>query len=96
MRCKSQSIWPRLMTEWGGLGKILIGVGLCVVFAGLLLLIADRVPGIGNLLGWFGKLPGDISVRRDNFTFSFPIVTSLLISVILSLVLYLLTWIFRR
>lgn len=96
MRCKSQSIWPRLMTEWSGLGKILIGVGLCVVFAGLLLLIADRVPGIGNLLGWFGKLPGDISVRRDNFTFSFPIVTSLLISVILSLILYLLTWIFRR
>jgi len=84
------------MTEWGSIGKIIIGVGLCVVLVGLLLLIADRVPGIGNLLGWFGKLPGDISVRRDNFTFSFPIVTSLLISVILSLVLYLLTWIFRR
>lgn len=84
------------MTEWGSIGKILVGVGLCVVLVGLLLLIADRVPGIGNLLGWFGKLPGDISVRRDNFTFSFPIVTSLLISVILSLVLYLLTWIFRR
>jgi hypothetical protein len=84
------------MTEWGSIGKILVGVGLCVVLVGLLLLIADRVPGIGNLLGWFGKLPGDISVRRDNFTFSFPIVTSLLISVILSLILYLLTWIFRR
>jgi len=84
------------MTEWGSIGKILVGVGLCVVLLGLLLLIADRVPGIGNLLGWFGKLPGDISVRRDSFTFSFPIVTSLLISVILSLIFYLLTWIFRR
>ena len=84
------------MTEWGSIGKILVGIGLCVVFVGLLLLIADRVPGIGNLLGWFGKLPGDISVKRDNFTFSFPIVTSLVISVVLSLVLYLLTWIFRR
>ena len=84
------------MTEWGSIGKILVGVGLCVVLVGLLLLIADRVPGIGNLLGWFGKLPGDISVKRDNFTFSFPIVTSLVISVVLSLVLYLLTWIFRR
>ena len=84
------------MTEWGSIGKILVGVGLCVALVGLLLLIADRLPGIANLLGWFGKLPGDISVRRDNFTFSFPIVTSLLISVILSLVLYLLTWIFRR
>ena len=84
------------MTEWGSLGKVVIGVGLCVVLIGLLLLIADRVPGVGNLLGWFGKLPGDISIRRDNFTFSFPLVTSLLISVVLSLVFYVLTWIFRR
>jgi uncharacterized protein HemY len=85
-----------MMTEWGILGKIFIGVGLCVVLAGLLMLMADRVPGVGNLLGWFGKLPGDISIRRDNFSFSFPLVTSLLLSVILSLVLYLITWIFRR
>jgi uncharacterized protein HemY len=85
-----------MMTEWGILGKIFIGVGVCVVLAGLLMLVADRVPGAGNLLGWFGKLPGDISIRRDNFSFSFPIVTSLLLSVILSLVLYLITWIFRR
>jgi hypothetical protein len=84
------------MTEWGILGKIFIGVGVCVVLAGLLMLIADRVPGVGSLLGWFGKLPGDISLRRDNFSFSFPIVTSLLLSVVLSLVLYVITWIFRR
>lgn len=84
------------MTEWGILGKIFIGVGVCVALAGLLMLIADRVPGVGSLLGWFGKLPGDISVRRENFSFSFPIVTSLLLSVILSLVLYLITWISRR
>ena len=84
------------MAEWGHLGKVFVGVGLCVVLVGVLLLIADRVPGIGNLIGWFGKLPGDISIRRDNFSFSFPIVTCLLLSVILSLVLYLITWIFRR
>ncbi len=77
-------------------GRYLSGLELCVVLVGLLLLVADRVPGIGNLLGWFGKLPGDISIRRDNFSFSFPIVTSLLLSVILSLVFYLITWIFRR
>jgi uncharacterized protein HemY len=84
------------MAEWGSLGKVFIGVGLCVVLVGLLLLIAGRVPGIGNLLGWFGKLPGDIYIRRDNFSFSFPLATSLLLSVILSLVFYLITWIFRR
>jgi hypothetical protein len=84
------------MAEWGNLGKIFVWVGVCVVLVGLLLLVADRVPGIGNLLGWFGKLPGDISVRRENFSFSFPIVTCLLLSVILSLVFYLISWIFRR
>ncbi|MGH7180448.1 MAG: DUF2905 domain-containing protein [Nitrospiraceae bacterium] len=85
-----------MTTEWGILGKIFIGVGVCVVLVGLLMLMADRVPGVGSLLGWFGKLPGDISIRRDNFSFSFPLVTCLLLSVILSLVLYLITWIFRR
>jgi uncharacterized protein HemY len=86
------------MAEWGSLGKVFIAVGLCVAVVGLLLLllIADRVPGVGNLLGWFGKLPGDISIRRDNFSFSFPLATSLLISILLSLVFYLITWIFRR
>jgi uncharacterized protein HemY len=84
------------MAEWGSLGKVFIGVGLCVALIGLLLLIADRVPGVGNLLEWFGKLPGDISIRRDNFSFSFPLATSLLISILLSLVFYLITWIFRR
>ena len=84
------------MAEWGSLGKVFIGVGLCVLLVGLMMLIADRVPGIGNLLGWFGKVPGDISIRRDNFSFSFPLTTSLLLSVILSLVVYVITWIFRR
>ena len=84
------------MAEWGSLGKILVGVGLCVALVGLLLLIADRVPGFGSLLGWFGKLPGDISIRRDNFSFSFPLATSILLSIILSLILYLITWILRR
>lgn len=83
------------MAEWGSLGKVFIGAGLCVVVVGLLL-IADRVPGVANLLGWFGKLPGDISIRRDNFSFSFPLATSLLLSILLSLVFYLITWIFRR
>lgn len=84
------------MAEWGSLGKVFIGIGLSVALIGLLLLLADRVSGVGNFLGWFGKLPGDISIRRDNFSFSLPFATSLLLSVILSLVFYLITWIFRR
>lgn len=84
------------MAEWGNLGKVFVGVGLCAVLVGLLLLIADRVPGIVHFLGWFGKLPGDIFIRRDNFSFSFPLASSLLISIVLSLVFYVITWIFRR
>lgn len=84
------------MAEWDSLGKVFIGVGLCIALVGLLLLVADRVPGMGNLLGWFGKLPGDISIRRENFSFYFPFATSLVISVILSLVFYLAAWLFRR
>lgn len=84
------------MAEWGSLGKVFIGVGLCIALVGLLLLIADRVPGMGNLLGWFGKLPGDISIRREHVSFYFPFATSLVISVILSLVFYLAAWLFRR
>ena len=87
------------MPEWGNLGKLLIGIGSIIAVLGVLLLIADRTPGISNLLGllgWFGKLPGDISIKRDNFTLFFPLGTSIVLTVILSLVFYLLSWIFRR
>jgi hypothetical protein len=85
-----------LMTEWGGLGKVLIGIGLAIAVVGGLLLLADRVPGMSHLFGWIGKLPGDISIKRDNFSLFFPLGTSILLSVLLSLILYLLSWIFRR
>ena len=84
------------MTEWAGIGKLFIGIGVVIAVVGALLLLADRAPWAGSVFGWFGKLPGDISVKRDNFTFFFPLGTSLLLSVVLSLLLYILTWIFRR
>ncbi|WP_455389056.1 DUF2905 domain-containing protein [Petrachloros mirabilis] len=84
------------MAEWAGIGKLFIGIGVVIVVAGVLLLLADRVPWMGSLFGWVGKLPGDISVKRDNFSFFFPLGTSLLLSVVLSLLFYIATWIFRR
>lgn len=84
------------MAEWGSLGKVFVIVGLCIALAGLLLFIIDRVPGAGSLLGWFGKLPGDISIQRDNYSFSFPLATSLFLSILLTLVFFLVSWIFRR
>ena len=84
------------MTEWGGFGRLLIGLGVAVALVGGLLLLADRIPGVNHLLSWMGKLPGDIFIKRDNFSFFFPLGTSIVLSVVLSLVFYLLSWILRR
>jgi hypothetical protein len=71
------------------LGRLLIGVGLVLVIAGGLLLILGRT---GFPLG---RLPGDISYRGRNVSVYFPLGTSILLSVVLSLVFYLLSR-FRR
>jgi Protein of unknown function (DUF2905) len=86
----------RLMTEWGEVGKLLIVVGLAIAVVGGLLLLADRIPGVSSLFGWIGKLPGDIFIKRDKFSLFIPLGTSLLLSVLLSLVFYLISWVFRR
>jgi membrane protein implicated in regulation of membrane protease activity len=64
-------------------GKVLIAFGLLIALAGLVLVLVGRVP-------WIGRLPGDIHIQRGNFTFYFPLATSLLLSVVLTLLLYLL------
>ena len=84
------------MPEWSTFGKILIGLGLGIVALGVLFVILDRMPGLGSTFSWLGKLPGDISIKRDNFSFYFPIATSIVLSVILSLLFYLVGWFFRR
>lgn len=63
------------------IGKILIAFGLLIVLAGVVLMLVGRVP-------WLGRLPGDIHFQRGNFTFYFPLATSLLLSVVLTLILY--------
>lgn len=88
--------WKFLMPEWTALGKVLIGIGLGVVALGVLLLAVDRVPGLGGAFSWLGKLPGDLSFKRDNVSFYFPITTGLLLSLVLSLLFYVLGWLFRR
>jgi hypothetical protein len=65
------------------LGKSLIVVGLIIAAIGVLLTLAGRIP-------WIGRLPGDIYVKRENFTFYFPLATSIIISIILSFILWLL------
>ena len=69
------------MPEFNQLGKILIFIGIFIVVLGALFLLGHKIP-------WLGKLPGDIYIKKNNFTFYFPIVTSILISLLLSLIFY--------
>ncbi len=66
------------MVGLGPLGKMLILLGVFIILIGFLLVIGEKIP-------WIGRLPGDIIIRKKNFTFYFPIVTSILISIILTL-----------
>lgn len=77
------------MPELNGLGKSLILLGGVMVAVGVLLVAASRWPGDGGLFGWLGRLPGDILIKRDSFTFYVPLTTGLLISLVLSLLAYL-------
>lgn len=67
------------------IGKLLILAGLLLVAAGLFFTYGGKIP-------FLGRLPGDIRIQRDNFSFYFPLATSILISLIVSF----LFWLFRR
>lgn len=67
------------------LARALIVIGIILVVVGLALLLVPKIPGLG-------KLPGDIVIKRENFSFYFPLGTCILISIILSLIF----WLFRR
>lgn len=73
------------MSELQPLGRLLIVVGLVLAGLGLLLTLGGKIPGLG-------RLPGDIVVERGSFRFYLPLATSLLLSLILTGVL----WLLRR
>ena len=68
-----------------GIGRSLIFLGLVIVLVGVVIMLSDKIP-------WLGRLPGDISIKRENFSFAFPLGTCLLLSLLLSLVM----WLLRR
>ena len=71
--------------EWQGMGRTLIMVGLAVAGLGVVMLVAPKAP-------WIGRLPGDVFIQRDRFTFYFPITSCVVASALLSLVF----WVIRR
>ena len=70
------------MTDHSGFGWMLLVLGLVSAGIGLIWILAPSIP-------WLGRLPGDIRIERDNFRFYFPLVTCLLLSLVLSLVVWL-------
>ena len=69
-----------------GLGRLLILFGVVAIVTGAVLLVLPRIP-------WLGRLPGDVVVERERFTLYLPIVTSIVVSIVLTVLLNLF---FRR
>ena len=65
------------MADIGSIGKLLLVAGLVLAGVGLLMMVAGRIP-------FLGRLPGDIYVQRGNFTFYFPLLTSIVLSILLT------------
>ena len=71
------------------IGKIMVGLGLLLVMGGLVIWL------LGDRLGWFGHLPGDIRIQSQNFTCFAPFTSMIILSLVLSLLLSLLARLFR-
>jgi len=69
------------MFDFSGVGRILLIIGIVIAGIGLVLIFAGKIP-------WFGKLPGDFFWRGKNVSFYFPLTTSILVSIILTLILW--------
>jgi hypothetical protein len=69
-------------------GKYIFMAGIMITGIGLIIWLA------GNKFGWFGRLPGDITFKREGFSFYMPLASMLLLSVVLSLVIYIIRKIF--
>lgn len=66
------------------------GLGTTLILAGVTLLLLGVFSSMGGSLSWLGRLPGDIHVSRPGFSLCLPITTSILISIVISVVMYLL------
>lgn len=71
---------------FSAIGRSLIVLGIVLIAVGIVFVVLERFPGIK-----IGRLPGDIYIRKDGWRFYFPLMTSVLLSLILSLILWLLS-----
>ena len=71
------------------IGKMIVVFGAMMVGVGVLMMLSDKIPFIG-------KLPGDISMKKDNFQFYFPLTTSIVLSIALSLIMWLISFLNKK
>lgn len=67
------------------IGRFLIIIGIVIAAIGGVLMLSGKISWLGQ---YFGRLPGDIIIQRKNFTFYFPLATSILISLLLTLIFW--------
>lgn len=70
-------------------GKILVVLGFIIVGVGILFMYSDKIPFVG-------RLPGDISIKKENFQMYIPITTSIIISVVLSLIIWVISFFSKK
>ncbi len=69
------------MGSFSDVGKILIGIGVVITVAGVLVVLSGKIP-------WLGRLPGDFTFKGERYTIYVPLATSILISIVLSLLFW--------
>ena len=70
-------------------GKILVVLGCIIVGVGILFMYSDKIPFVG-------RLPGDISIKKENFQVYVPITTSIIISIVLSLIIWVISFFSKK
>jgi len=80
-----------LMENFQGIGKTLVIIGGILVVVGVVLIISEKVN-----FPFLGKLPGDIYIKRKNFQFYFPVVSSIVLSLVLSLIFYAISYFSKK
>jgi hypothetical protein len=79
------TFYEQIMTP-SEIGKLLLIIGIVIALLGLVFMLAGKFH-----ISWLGRLPGDFSFQGKNFSFYFPLTTSLLISIILSVIIWIIT-----
>jgi hypothetical protein len=75
-----------MQDEFSAIGKMLIFIGASIAILGFLIVFVQKSGG-GGWFGWFGNLPLDIRIQKDNFRIYFPLGSSIILSIILSIII---------